>query len=58
MTRCGYTGEDGVEVSVPAAQCEALVRALMESGGRPRPAGLAARDSLRLEVSSLALQKD
>ncbi len=44
----GYTGEDGVEVAVPAAQAAAFWRAVLASGARP--AGLGARDTLRLEA--------
>ncbi|XP_030356575.1 aminomethyltransferase, mitochondrial isoform X1 [Strigops habroptila] len=49
VTRCGYTGEDGVEISVPAGQAVELAEQLL---GVPEvwPAGLAARDSLRLEA--------
>ncbi|NXA24101.1 GCST protein, partial [Ibidorhyncha struthersii] len=49
ITRCGYTGEDGVEISVPAGQAVELAERLL---GVPEvwPAGLAARDSLRLEA--------
>lgn len=49
VTRSGYTGEDGFEISVPASQAEALARALLASTG-VRPAGLGARDTLRLEA--------
>jgi aminomethyltransferase len=49
VSRSGYTGEDGVEVSVPAEQAERLARALLALPG-VRPAGLGARDSLRLEA--------
>jgi aminomethyltransferase len=45
----GYTGEDGVEVSVPAEAAEAFWGALMEAG--IPPAGLGARDTLRLEAA-------
>ncbi len=48
ISRSGYTGEDGFEVSVPAAMAEPLVRAWFAAGARP--AGLGARDSLRLEA--------
>jgi aminomethyltransferase len=48
VARTGYTGEDGVEVVVPAARAEALWRALVAAGARP--CGLAARDTLRLEA--------
>ncbi|XP_074691990.1 aminomethyltransferase, mitochondrial isoform X3 [Strix aluco] len=49
VTRCGYTGEDGVEISVPAGRAVELAEQLL---GVPEvwPAGLAARDSLRLEA--------
>jgi aminomethyltransferase len=49
VTRSGYTGEDGFEISVPAAQAEALARALLAQPG-VKPAGLGARDTLRLEA--------
>jgi aminomethyltransferase len=48
----GYTGEDGFELYVPAADAVAVWRALLEAG-RSRglvPVGLGARDSLRLEM--------
>lgn len=44
----GYTGEDGVEISVPAPRAEDLWRALTRAG--IEPAGLGARDTLRLEA--------
>ncbi len=49
VTRSGYTGEDGFEISVPDGHAEALARALLE---QPEVAaiGLGARDSLRLEA--------
>jgi aminomethyltransferase len=49
VTRSGYTGEDGFEISVPADNAVALAKALL---ARPqvRPAGLGARDTLRLEA--------
>jgi aminomethyltransferase len=49
VTRSGYTGEDGFEISVPAAEAEALARALLAQP-EVRPAGLGARDTLRLEA--------
>lgn len=52
ISRTGYTGEDGFELYVPAAGAESVWRAV-EEAGEPHglvPAGLGARDSLRLEV--------
>ncbi|WP_374590740.1 glycine cleavage system aminomethyltransferase GcvT [Aquabacterium sp.] len=49
LTRSGYTGEDGFEISVPAAQAEALARALLAQP-EVKPIGLGARDTLRLEA--------
>jgi aminomethyltransferase len=49
VTRSGYTGEDGFEISIPEEKAEALAEALL---GDPAvlPIGLGARDSLRLEA--------
>jgi len=49
ISRSGYTGEDGFEISVPAEHAEQLAEALC---GQPevKPIGLGARDSLRLEA--------
>jgi aminomethyltransferase len=49
VSRSGYTGEDGFEISVPAEHAESLANALL---GDPDvlPIGLGARDSLRLEA--------
>ena len=47
-TRCGYTGEDGFEILVPAEHGEAFANRLLEDA-RVKPIGLGARDSLRLE---------
>jgi aminomethyltransferase len=44
----GYTGEDGVELHVPAAQAPAVWRRIVDAG--ITPAGLGARDTLRLEA--------
>jgi aminomethyltransferase len=44
----GYTGEDGVELLLAPADAEAVWNALLEGGATP--AGLGARDTLRLEV--------
>ncbi|XP_050314620.1 aminomethyltransferase, mitochondrial [Anthonomus grandis grandis] len=49
ITRCGYTGEDGFELSVAANKVESIVMALLENSD-VRMAGLGARDSLRLEA--------
>jgi aminomethyltransferase len=49
LTRSGYTGEDGFEISVPAERAEALARALLAQP-EVAPAGLGARDTLRLEA--------
>jgi aminomethyltransferase len=50
VSRCGYTGEDGFEISVAAADAPALARQLLEEP-EVAPAGLGARDSLRLEAA-------
>ena len=49
ITRSGYTGEDGFEISAPADVAENLARKLL-SQDEVRPVGLGARDSLRLEA--------
>jgi aminomethyltransferase len=49
VSRSGYTGEDGFEISVPAKQAEDLATALLEHPS-VAPVGLGARDSLRLEA--------
>jgi len=49
VSRSGYTGEDGYEISVPAAAAEAVWTALL-ADPRVKPIGLGARDSLRLEA--------
>ena len=49
ITRSGYTGEDGFEISVPAAQADTLARALLAEP-EVKPVGLGARNSLRLEA--------
>jgi len=53
LSRTGYTGEDGFELYLPAADAPALYEALMEAG-QPfglLPCGLGARDTLRLEAA-------
>jgi aminomethyltransferase len=49
VSRSGYTGEDGYEISVPAARATELWNLLL-SDDRVKPIGLGARDSLRLEA--------
>ena len=49
LTRSGYTGEDGFEISVRADQAERLARAVLAQP-EVKPAGLGARNSLRLEA--------
>ncbi|OAN71194.1 glycine cleavage system protein T [Jannaschia sp. EhC01] len=49
ISRSGYTGEDGFEISIPEERAEAFARTLLEDE-RVQPIGLGARDSLRLEA--------
>jgi aminomethyltransferase len=49
VTRSGYTGEDGFEISVPNEAAVALAKALLAEA-EVKPAGLGARDTLRLEA--------
>jgi aminomethyltransferase len=49
ITRSGYTGEDGFEISLPANAAEAFARALLDQP-EVKPIGLGARNSLRLEA--------
>lgn len=51
ITRCGYTGEDGVEISIPSDRVEYVTEAfLQQTKQQVKMAGLGARDSLRLEA--------
>ena len=53
ISRTGYTGSPGFEIYLPAASAEKVARALL-AAGKPHglvPAGLGARDSLRLEAN-------
>ncbi len=52
ISRTGYTGEDGFEIFCPPAQAPRLWTALLEAGSAAGliPAGLGARDTLRLEA--------
>jgi aminomethyltransferase len=49
LTRSGYTGEDGFEISVHESQAQTLARALLAQP-EVKPVGLGARNSLRLEA--------
>ena len=49
VTRCGYTGEDGFEISVESSRATELMTALLALDS-VKPCGLGARDSLRLEA--------
>lgn len=49
VSRCGYTGEDGFEISTPADRATELAEALLAEA-EVGPIGLGARDSLRLEA--------
>ena len=49
VSRSGYTGEDGFEISVPASRAEEIAEALLADPA-VQPIGLGARDSLRLEA--------
>jgi aminomethyltransferase len=48
IARTGYTGEDGFELVIPEDQTESVWNAVITAGGKP--AGLGARDTLRLEA--------
>ncbi|XP_055639116.1 aminomethyltransferase, mitochondrial [Toxorhynchites rutilus septentrionalis] len=51
ITRCGYTGEDGAEISIPSTKASLIANALLdEKIGNLKLAGLGARDSLRMEA--------
>jgi aminomethyltransferase len=56
ITRCGYTGEDGVEISILDKDTAKVTSAILESKvGNAQMTGLGARDSLRLEAGLLSL---
>lgn len=46
ITRCGYTGEDGFEISLPAVKSEDVAREILKNE-TVKLAGLGARDTLR-----------
>ena len=48
ITRSGYTGEDGFEISIPNSKVENLIKLLIDN--KVKPIGLGARDTLRLEA--------
>ncbi len=48
ITRSGYTGEDGFEISIPNTNVENFIKLLSDKGAKP--IGLGARDTLRLEA--------
>ena len=48
ITRSGYTGEDGFEISIPNTNVESFTKPLKDKGAKP--IGLGARDTLRLEA--------
>ena len=48
ITRSGYTGEDGFEISIPNTNAESFTKLLSDKGAKP--IGLGARDTLRLEA--------
>ena len=52
VSRTGYTGEDGFEIYIPALAAETIWQKIMDAGRESgiKPAGLGARDSLRLEM--------
>jgi aminomethyltransferase len=56
VSRTGYTGEDGVEIVLPNEEALSTWQALLDAG--VRPAGLAARDLLRLEAGMLLYGQD
>ena len=56
FARTGYTGEDGVEIILPESEINTFWNALINAG--VKPAGLAARDTLRLEAGLLLYGQD
>ncbi len=56
IARTGYTGEDGFEIALPADRATATWQALLEAGAKP--AGLGARDTLRLEAGMCLYGQD
>jgi aminomethyltransferase len=60
LSRTGYTGEDGFEFYCPSTQAPVVWDALLDAGPapRPQPAGLGARNTLRLEARLLLYGND
>jgi aminomethyltransferase len=58
VSRTGYTGEDGFEIIVPIRACIQLWRAVLEPQNQCVPAGLGARDTLRMEMGYLLSGQD
>mmetsp|Transcript_7304 Transcript_7304/g.27336 ORF Transcript_7304/g.27336 Transcript_7304/m.27336 type:complete len:380 (-) Transcript_7304:1860-2999(-) len=56
VSRCGYTGEDGFEISVPSEHAEALAQEFLKHD--VAPIGLGARDTLRLEAGLCLMGQD
>lgn len=56
IARTGYTGEDGFEIALPADRAAATWQALIDAG--VKPAGLGARDTLRLEAGMCLYGQD
>lgn len=56
IARTGYTGEDGFEIALPADRATATWQALLDAG--VKPAGLGARDTLRLEAGMCLYGQD
>ena len=53
ITRSGYTGEDGFEISIPNKKVEKLIDFLISN--KVKPIGLGARDTLRLEAACVCM---
>ena len=60
ISRTGYTGEDGFELYLPAGEADTVWEAILRAGAEHNvlPAGLGARDSLRLEVGYILYGND
>ena len=56
ITRSGYTGEDGFEISIPNSEVENLINFFIDN--KVKPVGLGARDTLRLEAGLVTHASD